>query len=100
MEKLCKESNKLDCKSKCYIHVEMKKFSFTKIHIAFMYKQKQCLEGTLMSKKFDKLHSLSGSVAKIHDRNPVKQKLFYSTTFSKSNIQEILVTFLLLKLPK
>ena len=38
-----------------------------------MYKQKQCLEGTLMSKKFDKLHSLSASrVAKIYGRNPVK----------------------------
>ena len=51
------------------------KVFFTKIHIAFMYKQKQCLEGTLMSKKFDKLHSLSGRVAKIYGRNPVKHEI-------------------------
>ena len=73
--KAVQKTNKLDCKSKYYIHVEMKKFSWTKIHIAFMYKQKECLEGTLMSKKFDRLHSLSARVAKIYGRKSVKHEI-------------------------
>ena len=40
-----------------------------------MYKQKECLEGTLMSKKFDRLHSLSARVAKIYGRKSVKHEI-------------------------